>query len=80
MAIASASAVSSGLGTAGSFKSVLVISWALLSTGYDSAAVRTARYAVDNLLPVVGGEVANTMDALVSSVLLVKNAAGAVGK
>ena len=52
---------------------------ALLSTGYDSAAVRTARYAVDNLLPVVGGEVANTMDALVSSVLLVKNAAGATG-
>ena len=52
---------------------------ALLSAGYDSAAVRTARYAVDNLLPVVGGEVANTMDALVSSVLLVKNAAGATG-
>ena len=51
----------------------------LLSTGYDSAAVRTARYAVDNLLPVVGGEVANTMDALVSSVLLVKNAAGVTG-
>ena len=41
--------------------------------------MRTARYAVDNLLPVVGGEVANTMDALVSSVLLVKNAAGATG-
>ena len=52
---------------------------ALLGTGYDSAAVRTARYAVDNLLPVVGGEVANTMDALVSSVLLVKNAAGVTG-
>lgn len=52
---------------------------ALLSAGYDSAAVRAARYAVDNLLPVVGGEVANTMDALVSSVLLVKNAAGATG-
>lgn len=51
----------------------------LLSTGYDSAAVRTARYAVDNLLPIVGGEVANTMDALVSSVLLVKNAAGVTG-
>ena len=52
---------------------------ALLGSGYDSAAVRTARYAVDNLLPVVGGEVANTMDALVSSVLLVKNAAGVTG-
>ena len=51
---------------------------ALLSAGYDSAAVRAARYAVDNLCP-VGGEVANTMDALVSSVLLVKNAAGATG-
>lgn len=51
----------------------------LLAGGYDSAAVRTARYAVDNLLPVIGGEVANTMDALVSSVLLVKNAAGVTG-
>ena len=52
---------------------------ALLGSGYDSAAVRTARYAVDNLLPIIGGEVANTMDALVSSVLLVKNAAGVTG-
>jgi stage III sporulation protein AE len=52
---------------------------ALLGSSYDSAAVRTARYAVDNLLPVIGGEVANTLDALVSSVLLVKNAAGATG-
>ena len=51
----------------------------LLAASYDSAAVRTARYAVDNLLPVIGGEVANTMDALVSSVLLTKNAVGITG-
>ncbi len=51
----------------------------LLAASYDSAAVRTARYAVDNLLPVIGGEVANTMDALVSSILLTKNAVGVTG-
>ena len=51
----------------------------LLGGGYDSTSVRAARYAVDNLLPVIGGEVADTMDALISSVLLVKNAAGVTG-
>lgn len=51
----------------------------LLGNGYDSTSVRAARYAVDNLLPVIGGEVADTMDALVSSILLVKNAAGVTG-
>jgi len=51
----------------------------LLGGGYDSASVRAARYAVDNFLPVIGGEVADTLDTLVSSVLLVKNAAGVTG-
>ena len=51
----------------------------LLGAGYDSAAVRTAQYAVDNLMPVVGGDVADTMDALIGSAQLVKNAAGVTG-
>ena len=36
---------------------------ALLGSGYDSAAVRTARYAVDNLLPIIGGVVISAVAA-----------------
>ena len=51
----------------------------ILGAGYDGAAVRTAQYAVDNLMPVVGGDVADTMGALIGSARLVKNAAGVTG-
>ena len=51
----------------------------LLGGGYDSASVRAARYAVDNLLPVIGGDVADTLDVVISSVRLVKNALGVTG-
>ena len=50
-----------------------------LGTGYDSAAVRAAHYAVDNLLPVIGSDVADALGALGASVGLVKNAVGVVG-
>jgi len=45
----------------------------------DGLSVRAAKYAVDNLLPAVGGDVADAMDAMASSALLVKNAAGVTG-
>ena len=51
----------------------------MLGSAYDSASVETVRYAVDNLMPIVGGEVADTLDVLISSALLVKNAAGVTG-
>ena len=51
----------------------------LLGAGWDSASVRTARYAVDNLLPVIGGEVADSLDGVLSSLVLVKNALGVTG-
>lgn len=51
----------------------------MVSAGFDSTSVRTARYAVGSLLPVIGGDVADTMDALISSVLIMKNAAGVTG-
>lgn len=51
----------------------------VLGSGYDGASMRTAKYAVDSLLPIVGGEVADTLDVMVSSALLVKNAVGAAG-
>lgn len=51
----------------------------VLGAGSDGASMRTARYAVDSLLPVVGSEVADTLDAVVGSTLLVKNAVGVAG-
>lgn len=45
----------------------------------DGLTVRAARYAADNLLPVVGGEVADTMDAMAQSAGLVRSAAGVTG-
>lgn len=45
----------------------------------DGLSVRAARYAVDNLLPVVGGDVADAMDAMISGALLVRRAAGVTG-
>ena len=51
----------------------------LLGGTYDSAMVKTARYAADTLIPVVGGEVAGTVDMIVGSAKLVKNASGVTG-
>ncbi|HOG00369.1 MAG TPA: stage III sporulation protein AE [Clostridia bacterium] len=43
----------------------------------DSIAVRTARYALDKSVPIVGGAVSGTLDTLLASASLIKNAAGA---
>lgn len=45
----------------------------------DGISLRTAKYAVDNLVPVVGGMFADTMDTLVGASLLIKNALGITG-
>lgn len=51
----------------------------LLGTTHDSAAVRTVRYAVESIVPVIGGEVSDTMDSLVSSAMVMKSAVGVTG-
>lgn len=51
----------------------------LLSSGQDSATMRAAKYAVGNLIPGVGGEVADTMNAVSGSAILIKNATGVTG-
>jgi len=51
----------------------------MLGSAKDGVSIRTAKFAVDELLPVVGGEVADAMDAMILSSLLVKNAAGVTG-
>ena len=45
----------------------------------DGVSLRTAKYAVDNFVPVVGGMFADTMDTLVGASLLIKNALGMTG-
>lgn len=43
----------------------------------DSLTMRTARYALDKSVPIVGGAVSGTLDTLLVSASLIKNAAGA---
>ena len=45
----------------------------------DGVTIRTAKYAINNLVPVVGGMFADTVDALVGSGLLVESALGVTG-
>ena len=45
----------------------------------DGVTLRTAKYAVSNLIPVVGGLFADTVDTLVGSGLLVQGALGVTG-
>ncbi len=45
----------------------------------DSVTLRAARYAADNLLPVVGGDVADAMGVMAQSASLVRSAAGVTG-
>lgn len=51
----------------------------LLGGAQDGVTIRAAKYAVDNLLPVVGGDVADAMDGMVRSAMLVRSAAGVTG-
>lgn len=45
----------------------------------DGVTLRTAKYTIDNFVPIIGGMFADTVDTLVASSLLVKNALGVMG-
>ncbi len=45
----------------------------------DGIALRTAKFAVDAFIPIVGGMFSDALEAIVSSSLLIKNAAGIAG-
>lgn len=45
----------------------------------DGVSIRTAKYAMDNFIPIVGGMFADTVDTLVGCSLLVENAVGVLG-
>jgi len=48
----------------------------ILSASIDGVAIRAAKYAVDNFVPIIGGMFSDTMDTLVGCTLIVKNALG----
>lgn len=51
----------------------------LSAAAVDGVSIRTAKYAMDNFIPVVGGMFADTVDTLVGSSLLIQNAVGGLG-
>lgn len=51
----------------------------LLSASFDSAAIKTAQFAIDKMIPAIGGGMADSLNLALSSVLLVRSAAGVTG-
>ena len=51
----------------------------LSAAAVDGVSIRTAKYAMDNFSPIVGGMFADTVDTLVGSSLLIQNAVGVLG-
>lgn len=51
----------------------------LYVTSFDKFTVKTAKFAVGNFIPVVGGFVSDSVDILLSSSQLIKNVFGGVG-
>ena len=45
----------------------------------DGVSIRTAKYAMDHFIPIVGGMFADTVDTLVGCSLVIENALGALG-
>ncbi len=52
---------------------------AVTAAALDGVTLRTAKYAMSNLIPVVGGLFADTVDTLVGSGMLVQSALGVTG-
>ncbi|MFZ7120627.1 MAG: stage III sporulation protein AE [Eubacteriaceae bacterium] len=48
-------------------------------TTLDGVSVKTAKYAVENFIPFVGGFLADSMDTIISASALIKNAVGVIG-
>ena len=51
----------------------------LLASGRGGAAARTAHFALESLVPLIGGEVSEAMDALLGSARTLKGAVGVTG-
>ena len=57
----------------------LMTAGGLLEGGRDSMALRAAEYAVDSLLPVIGGDLADALGATASGAALLRGAVGVTG-
>lgn len=51
----------------------------LNAAALDGISIRTAKFTIDKMIPVVGGYMSDTVDTLLGCSLIVKNAAGATG-
>ena len=60
------------------FIGVLTIQGAMAAS-VDGISVRTAKYAIDTFVPIVGGLFSKALDTIISCSLLVKNATGVAG-
>ncbi len=60
------------------FIGIMTIQGVTAST-IDGVSIRTAKYAVDNFVPIVGGFFSDAVDTIVGCSLLIKNAVGAFG-
>ena len=57
----------------------VVFTQGMSAAAVDGVTIRTAKYALDNFVPVVGGLFADTVDTLVGGSLLIQNALGTTG-
>jgi stage III sporulation protein AE len=51
----------------------------IMAASFDGISVRTAKYAVDTFVPIVGGMFSQTIDTIIGCSLLLKNAIGVAG-
>jgi stage III sporulation protein AE len=51
----------------------------LLGSTFDGISIKTAKYTIDKLVPIIGGMVSDSVDVLISCTLLIKNAIGIAG-
>lgn len=57
----------------------VILTQGMSAAAVDGVTIRTAKYALDNFIPVVGGLFADTVDTLVGGSLLIQNALGTTG-
>ena len=65
----------------GSFTAFIgvLVTRGVTAAAVDGVTIRTAKYTLDNFVPVVGGLFADTVDTLVGSAMLVQSALGVTG-
>ena len=51
----------------------------LLGSTFDGVTLKTAKYTIDKMIPIIGGMFSDTVDVLIACTLLIKNAVGIAG-